>query len=229
MPQDFVAYFRVSTDRQGRSGLGLEAQREAVLGHVERAGGRLIGEFTEVESGKRDGRPELTKALSEARATGAVLIVAKLDRLTRDVRFLLSIVEGTGEAGVLFCDLPELPAGPVGKFMVTMLAAVAELERGMIGQRTRAALQAAKARGVRLGNPNLRAGTPEAAAKALAARQARSRAKAAEVLPYINQARAAGAVSLHQIAAALEARGVRTPRGGTRWAPSQVQRILKSA
>jgi DNA invertase Pin-like site-specific DNA recombinase len=222
----FVAYYRVSTERQGRSGLGLEAQREAVTRHIERDGGALVGEFTEVESGKRNDRPELAKALSEARSTGAVLIIAKLDRLARNARFLLTVVEGAGEAGVLFCDLPQLPPGPVGKFMLTLLAAVAELEAGLISQRTKAALAAAKARGVKLGNPQLRAGTPELAELARQARSELAKARAADVLPYIQAAQRAGARSLAEIAAALEARGVRAPRGGTRWAPAQVARIL---
>lgn len=225
----FVGYYRVSTERQGRSGLGLEAQKEAVARHVERERGELLGEFVEIESGKRNDRPELAKALAMARAKGAVLIIAKLDRLARNARFLLSVVEGAGEAGVAFCDLPQLPPGPVGKFMVTMLAAVAELEAGMISQRTKAALEAAKARGVKLGNPNLRAGSPQAAKRASKVASAQAKAKAKDVLPYIRQAQKAGATSLAQIAEALEARGVRTPRGGTTWAPAQVSRILAKA
>ena len=225
----FVTYLRVSTARQGRSGLGLEAQREAVLRHVQAAGGVTVAEFVEVESGKRADRPELAAALSAARARGAVLLVAKLDRLARDTRFLLSVVEGAGEAGVQFADLPQLPAGPAGRFMLTMFAAVAELERGMISTRTKDALAAAKARGVKLGNPALRAGSAESARKAAQARKDQARAKAADVLPYVTAARKAGASSLAQIAEALEARGVRTPRGGTRWAPAQVRRVMMSA
>jgi DNA invertase Pin-like site-specific DNA recombinase len=225
--QAFVAYFRVSTERQGRSGLGLDAQREAVERQVASTGGVVVGEFTEIESGKRNDRPELAKALAAARSKGAVLIIAKLDRLARNARFLLSVVEGAGEAGVMFCDLPQLPSGPVGKFMVTMLAAVAELEAGMISQRTKAALEAAKAKGVKLGNPQLRAGTPAAAKRAAKAKTAQAKAKAADVLPYIKAAQKAGATSLAQIGEALEARGVRTPNGGASWAPTQVARILK--
>lgn len=225
----FVAYYRVSTERQGRSGLGLEAQRDQVARHVESVGGQVVGEFVEVESGKRNDRPELAKALKAARSRGAVLIIAKLDRLARNARFLLSIVEGAGEAGVAFCDLPQLPPGPAGKFMLTMFAAVAELEAGMISQRTKAALDAAKARGVKLGNPQLRAGSAATARRAAKVRTAQAKAKAADVLPYIKAARKAGASSLSQIAAALEARGVRTPRGGSRWAPSQVARVLERA
>ena len=116
-------------------------------------GGRwkLVAEVVEVETGKRADRPKLAQALALCRLHTATLIIGKLDRLARNTRFLLSIVEGTGEAGVVFCDLPTVPAGPVGKFIVTQMAAVAELEAGLISQRTKAALAAAKARGKRLG------------------------------------------------------------------------------
>ncbi len=155
----FVAYYRVSTDRQGRSGLGLDAQRAAVAKYVAGAGGVVAAEFEEVESGKRADRPQLAAALAACRARRAALVIAKLDRLARNARFLLHVVEGTGEAGVVFCDLPSVPPGPVGKFLLTQMAAVAELEAGLISQRTRAALAVAKARGTVLGNPRLRAGT----------------------------------------------------------------------
>ncbi|MCA6268425.1 recombinase family protein [Phenylobacterium sp.] len=225
----FICYFRVSTQAQGRSGLGLEAQREAVARHVASVGGRIAGEFTEVESGKRDDRPQLAAALAACRAQGAVLLVAKLDRLARNARFLLSVVEGAGDAGVCFCDLPQLPPGPAGRFMLTMFAAVAELEAGMISQRTRVALEAAKARGVKLGNPQLKPGTPATAKAASDAASARAKAKARDVMPYVEDAQKAGASTLQQIAQALEARGVRAPRGGTRWAPAQVARVMKAA
>ena len=197
--------------------------------HVASVGGRIAGEFTEVESGKRDDRPQLAAALAACRAQGAVLLVAKLDRLARNARFLLSVVEGAGDAGVCFCDLPQLPPGPAGRFMLTMFAAVAELEAGMISQRTRVALEAAKARGVKLGNPQLKPGTPATAKAASDAASARARAKARDVMPYVEAAQKAGAVTLQQIGQALEARGVRTPRGGTRWAPAQVARVMKAA
>jgi DNA invertase Pin-like site-specific DNA recombinase len=112
-PGRFVAYLRVSTDSQGRSGLGLEAQRLAVAAHVAQAGGEVVVEFREVESGKRADRPQLAAALAACRTRRAVLVIAKLDRLARNARFLLSVVEGSGEAGVVFCDLPTVPAGPV--------------------------------------------------------------------------------------------------------------------
>jgi DNA invertase Pin-like site-specific DNA recombinase len=215
----FVSYLRVSTDGQGRSGLGLEAQRQAVAAHVAQAGGEVVAEFQEVESGKRTDRPQLAAALASCRTRRAVLVIAKLDRL--------SVVEGSGEAGVVFCDLPTVPAGPVGKFLVTQMAAVAELEAGLISQRTRAALAVAKARGVRLGNPSP---TPATAEMAAAARQARSRqvaARASDVLAVVRQVQAEGASSLRAIAAELHAHGVLTPAGKLDWSPAQVQRLLK--
>ena len=223
----FVAYYRVSTDRQGKSGLGLDAQRAAVAKYVAGAGGVVAAEFEEVESGKRNDRPQLAAALAACRALRAALVIAKLDRLARNARFLLHVVEGTGEAGVVFCDLPQLPLGPVGKFLLTQMAAVSELEAGLTSQRTRAALAVAKARGVRLGNPSP---TPATAAMAAAARQARSRqvaARVVDVLAVVRQVQAEGASSLRTIAAGLHARGVLTPAGKLDWSPAQVQRLLK--
>jgi DNA invertase Pin-like site-specific DNA recombinase len=225
----FVAYYRVSTDKQGRSGLSLEAQRTAVAGHIEQARGMLVAEFQEIESGKRSDRPQLAAALAACRAHRATLVIAKLDRLSRNARFLLSIVEGTGEAGVVFCDLPTVPPGPVGKFLVTQMAAVAELEAGLISQRTRAALVAAKARGIKLGNPQLQAGTPTTAIAAAQAKARHAREKAADVMPVLEQARKAGAVTLEQLAGALAARGVPTPSGRGAWHPSTVRRVLHYA
>jgi DNA invertase Pin-like site-specific DNA recombinase len=214
-----VAYYRVSTQQQGTSGLGIDAQKAAVATHVEQLGGAVIHEFEETESGKRADRPQLAAALEACRRHKATLIVAKLDRLARNVRFLLTVAEGVGDAGVVFCDLPQLPAGPVGKFLLTLLAAVAELEAGLISQRTKAALAAARERGVKLGNPKLRAASGPAARK----RQARSEAR--KVLPFITAARRAGCTTLKEIAEALAARGVKTPAGNDNWAPEQVRRI----
>jgi DNA invertase Pin-like site-specific DNA recombinase len=216
----FVAYYRVSTDKQGRSGLGLEAQRAAVEAHVAGAHGRVCAEFVEMESGRRRDRPQLAAALAAARAHRATLVIAKLDRLARNVHF----VAGLMESGVEFvaADMPT-----VNRLTVHILAAVAEEEARMISARTKAALAAAKVRGVRLGNPNLRAGSPEQARAANAAKAERARARAADVLPLLEQARRAGAETLHQLAVALEARGVPTPSGhGTRWHPVQVARVL---
>lgn len=225
-PVRYVAYYRVSTERQGRSGLGLDAQREAVARHVATTGGEVVAEFEEVESGKRADRPQLAAALAACRAQRATLLIAKLDRLARNARFLLGVVEGSGEGGVVFCDLPSVPPGPVGKFLVTQMAAVAELEAGLISQRTRAALAAAKARGVVLGNPRLRAGTPDAARAAATVRAEASRARAADVLPYVEAARRAGCRTLREVAAALTARGVPAPAGGRSWHPMQVKRVV---
>ena len=227
----YVAYARVSTQQQGRSGLGLEAQETAIRAFLK-PGDRLLAPiYVEVESGRRADRPKLAEALARCRATGATLLVAKLDRLARNARFLLSVVEGTGEAGVVFLDLPNLPAGPVGKFMLTQMAAVAELEAGLISQRTKAALTAAKARGVKLGAPQ---GTqPPATAEssrsgAQASAEVRSRAAthhANAVLPAIEELRASGATSLHALAAGLNEMGVPTPRGGA-WTATAVRRAL---
>jgi len=221
----FVAYLRVSTQKQGVSGLGLEAQAQAVEAYIAGVGGRMLATFTEIETGKRSDRPELTKALASARAQKAVLIVAKLDRLARNARFLLTVVEGAGEAGVIFCDLPTIPAGPVGKFLLTQMAAVAELEGGLISQRTKAALTAAKARGVKLGNPNLRAGTPDQARAAAAAKSRQARGRAADLSPVLIEIRAAGVTTLEGMARALTARGVPTPSGRGAWYPATVGRI----
>lgn len=223
----FVAYYRVSTDRQGRSGLGLQAQRDAVTQYVAGAGGIVAAEFEEVESGKRIDRPQLAAALAACRSHRAALVIAKLDRLARNARFLLHLVEGTGEAGVVFCDLPSVPPGPVGKFLLTQMAAVAELEAGLISQRTKAALAAAKARGTKLGNPNLQAGTSEHARAAAAAKSRQARARALDVLPYIEAARRAGACTLADLAEALTNRGVPTPAGKSTWRPEQVRRVLR--
>ena len=222
----FVSYLRVSTESQGRSGLGLDAQRQAVAAHVAVAGGELVAEFQEVESGKRADRPQLAAALAACRTRRAVLVIAKLDRLARNARFLLSVVEGSGEAGVVFCDLPSVPAGPIGKFMVTQLAAVAELEAGLISQRTRAALAVAKARGVRLGNPSPTPATPAMAAAARAARSRQVAARTADVLPVVRQIQVEGAISLREIARGLQAQGVRTASGKERWSAAQVRRII---
>jgi len=224
-----VSYIRVSTDQQGRSGLGLEAQRQAVASRVHKTGGTVVAEFLEVESGKRADRPQLAAALASCRTRRAVLIVAKLDRLARNARFLLSVIEGTGEAGCVFCDLPTVPAGPMGKFILATMASIAELEAGLISQRTRAALAIARERGTVLGNPRLTPGTPARIAKARAARARKVEAARADVLPVLHQIRAEGHTSLRAIGAALEARGVLTPTGKPSWSASQVRRLIGAA
>ena len=135
-----VAYYRAITNQQVRSGLGLETQKAAVAQLVERQRGALAAEFEEVESGKRSDRKQLAAALFAFRARRATLIIAKLDRLARNTHFLLSTIEGLGEGGVLLPDLPDILSGPMGRFFLTLMAAVAELEAGLISQRTKAAL-----------------------------------------------------------------------------------------
>jgi len=229
-PRRFVAYLRVSTEGQGRSGLGLEAQRQAAATYLAQHGGELLAEFQEVESGRKGARPQLAAALACCRTRRAALLVAKLDRLSRDARFLLGLVEGAGEAGVVFCDLPQVPPGPMGRFLLTQMAAVAELEAGLTGQRTRAALATAKARGTRLGNPRLQPGNPAAAGVARAAHAELAEARTAELRAAVEGLRAEGVLpegaSLRQVATALEARGVRAPQGGARWTAEQVRRVL---
>lgn len=153
----FVAYYRVSTAKQGASGLGLEAQRKAVADYLNGGHWRIAAEFTEVESGRKAARPELEKALAAARLHKAPLIVAKLDRLTRSVSFLSRLLDAGVE--VRFCDLPQIE-GPQGRFLLNSMVAVAELEAGLISQRTKAALAAAKARGKRLGGDRGRCRPP---------------------------------------------------------------------
>jgi DNA invertase Pin-like site-specific DNA recombinase len=144
----YVAYYRVSTDRQGESGLGLEAQKDAVEQRLNGGRWQIVGEFTEVESGKRASRPQLDAAIAACKKHKARLIVAKLDRLSRNVAFLLKLIDSGVD--VLFADLPELN-GARGKFVLITMANVAELEAGLVSERTKAALKVAKARGVKLG------------------------------------------------------------------------------
>src|SRR4051794_8061062 len=183
----YVNSIGVSTAQQGRSGLGLEAQREIVTRFAAGDGCRLIGELVEVESGKRADRPELARALALCRVHGATLVVAKVDRLTRSVGFLHQILASGVE--VRFCDLPHLE-GPTGRFMLNQMAAVAELEAGLISQRTKAALAACKARGVKLGGD--RGHRRQDPIKARAARARRADARALDLAPVVAEIRAAG-------------------------------------
>jgi DNA invertase Pin-like site-specific DNA recombinase len=220
----FVAYLRVSTDKQGRSGLGLEAQQAAISAFL-RPGDRLLAPpFVEVESGRNTARPQLAAAIARCRQTGATLLVAKLDRLGRNLHF----ISGLMESGVPFlaADAPDKD-----RFMLHIRAAFAEEEARKISERTKAALAAAKARGKKLGGdrgyrpaapPDAKAGgRASAAARGQAADRAAFRVAAA-----IEEARQAGAVSLRQIAAGLTERGVPTPSGEGAWTATAVRRVI---
>ena len=222
--RQFISYCRVSTDQQGRSGLGLEAQQAAVAQHVASVGGRIVGEFVEVESGRRNDRPQLAAALEACRKRRAVLVIAKLDRLARNVAF----VSGLMESGVEFvaADMPT-----VNRLTVHILAAVAEEEARMISARTKAALAAAKARGVKLGGKrdgagDLRPYTVQGNAASAASRAAKADARAADLAPVIADMRVAGTVSLHALAKGLNARGILTASGVGVWSALQVKRVL---
>ena len=214
----FVSYLRVSTKRQGESGLGLEAQREAVRSYLAGRGWPPIAEYVEIESGKRNDRPELARALAACKLYGAVLVVAKLDRLARNVAFVSALME----SGVEFTavDFPQ-----ANTLTIHILAAVAEHERKMISARTMAALAAAKARGTVLGGfrgfvPGQAERTAAAAAKAQAAdgRADRLRDVVAEI-------RAAGITSASGISKELNRRNITTAKGGM-WQTVQVQRLV---
>ena len=213
----FVSYLRVSTTRQGHSGLGLEAQRAAVANFLNGGRWKLIGEFVEVESGSRDDRPKLAEALSVCRLHNATLVIAKLDRLSRDAHFLL----GLTKAGVQFiaADMPE-----ANEMVVGMMAVVAQAERKMISQRTRAALAAAKTRGVKLGKPENLRNQMMGCANGRATRTRAAINRAGDLLPIIADIRAGGAASLRAIAAELNSRGIPTAREG-QWSAIQVKRI----
>jgi DNA invertase Pin-like site-specific DNA recombinase len=211
----FVAYYRVSTAQQGRSGLGLEAQRAAVLTYLNGGAWTLGGEFTEVESGKHSDRPQLARALETARLTGATLVIAKLDRLSRDAHFLL----GLEKAGVDFvaADMPN-----ANRLTVRLMAVIAQEEREMIAARTKAALAASKARGVKLGG--WRGGPVVDGRLGAVAVQQGADAFAARVAPTITELRQRG-FSLEKIAGELKAQGIMTARGGA-WTATAVRNVL---
>jgi DNA invertase Pin-like site-specific DNA recombinase len=210
----FIAYYRVSTDRQGKSGLGLDAQRKAVMDYLNGGSWELAGEFVEVESGKHSDRPKLEAALEACRKQRAKLVIAKLDRLSRNLAFIATLME----SGVEFVAVDNPHAN---KLTVHILAAVAQHEREMISERTKAALQAAKRRGTKLGNPRIN----QAAKLAVASLKATADRFAANVLPVIREIQASGATSANAIAAKLNERGVKTARGG-KWTHVQVGAAL---
>lgn len=209
----FVSYYRVSTARQGASGLGLDAQRAAVMAYTR--GSEIVAEFTEVESGKRADRPQLAAAIAYAKRHKAVLVIAKLDRLARDVH----VISGLMKSGVEFVatDLPM-----ANKLTIHIMAAMAEHEAEMISERTKKALAAAKVRGTKLG------GVRHDLANARSVQTEHAQARRANIVPIVEQIRAAGVTTLVGIAGALNARGIKTARGGE-WSATQVSRIISAA
>jgi DNA invertase Pin-like site-specific DNA recombinase len=219
----FISYLRVSTGRQGKSGLGIEAQRAAVATYLNGGNWSIIAEFTEVESGRRSDRPALDKALAAARVHRCPVVVANVSRLTRSVAFLSRLLEAGVD--VRFADLPAIE-GPTGRFMLQQMASVAELEAGLISTRTKAALQAAKARGKKLGGFRGDHLSDETRSLGRQARAARADARAADLAPIIAELQAAGITSLRGIAAALNERGIQTPRGKGEWQAGTVTQLL---
>lgn len=232
-----IAYYRVSTDDQGRSGLGIEAQRAAVTALCTARGWEIIAKFEEVESGKRNDRAELAKAIHHAKVTNGTLVIAKLDRLSRNAAFITALQDSG--AKFIAADMPE-----ANELTVHIMAAVAQAERKAIASRTREALAAAKARGTwvkadgtpyksgtRLGNPNGAAAIRRAGKGNVAAVESikgNADAFAHDLLPVIERLRSQGLASLPQLASALNEGGFATPRGG-KWHPSSVRNLLARA
>lgn len=216
----FISYLRVSTARQGRDGLGIEAQRKAVADYLNGGRWSLVQEVVEVESGKRDDRPKLAEAMALCRVHGATLVIAKLDRLSRDAVFLLSLQK----AGVRFvaADMPE-----ANEMVVGIMAVVAQAERKMISTRTKAALAVAKERGVVMGGFRGKVPTDADRKAAVRARQIRAAARAADLAPVVARFRAEGITSATGLARALTECGIPTARGASRWSAVQVQRLLQ--
>ena len=210
MTQPLIAYLRVSTQRQGQSGLGLEAQEEAVRSYASRTNQTIISTFVEVESGAVKDRPQLGAALELCRKRRAVLLIARLDRLSRSLAFVAQLLEADVE--IRAADMPDAT-----RMTLQILAVFGEHERRLIGERTRAALAAAKARGVVLGRHGRVLGAQHNAA---------AREHAATLEPLIRRAQSEGAITCRAVAAFLNAGGILTREGG-RWHPASVARVLR--
>jgi len=214
----FVTYYRVSTARQGKSGLGLEAQQETVRQYLARGAGvdvEVVGEYTEIESGSHAERPQLQLALQQCHREKATLLIAKLDRLSRDAGFLMTL--RNAGADIRAADMPE-----AGTLEFGIRAIFAQHEREEISRRTREALQAAKARGVQLGSPRAR----ETIRAAREARIKKADKKAKEFYaPIITSIQASGLITLRDVAGALNARGIPSP-AGRQWHPTSVKRVV---
>jgi DNA invertase Pin-like site-specific DNA recombinase len=215
----FVAYYRVSTHKQGKSGLGLESQQSAVQQYVKHNGGKIIDTHTEVESGKKDNRPELDKAIRRCLLTGATLIIAKLDRLSRDIAFIANLQKSKIE--FVCCDMPEANTLTIG-----MMAVLAQYERELISERTKAGLAAAKARGTKLGNPHLQLVRNNDTTNATKAAVVKAEERNAQVRELIAEfeAEAGRELSLREIATQLNDAGYTTARG-RQFSATQISRI----
>lgn len=213
----FVAYYRVSTDKQGLDGNGIEAQKQSVARYLATLECELVGTFEEVESGANNKRPQLAAAFQLAKSKRAILVIAKLDRLSRNAAFLLQLQD----SGVDFiaCDMPN-----ADKLSIGIIALLAQRERQLISERTTAGLAVAKQRGVVLGNPNP-APALELAQQAI---QARKKGFAVGALESIREIQSTGIASLNRIADCLNKRGERTARGGS-WTATAVKRVLACA
>jgi len=212
----YVTYLRVSTDKQGIAGLGMEAQRKAVEDLAAARGAEILAEFSEVESGSKDDRPELMAALELCRKEKAALLVAKVDRLGRSVAQIAVLLES--EVEIAIADMPM-----ADRFNVHIIAAVAELEKVKISERTTAALAALKAKGKKLGSKNIRA----VAAAGRAARTVKANENAENVYPVIERIKSFGVTSLRGIAKELTERKIETPSGRPVWHPQQVKLIIE--
>lgn len=219
----FVAYYRVSTAKQGRSGLGLEAQRAATRDYLNGGAWELVGEYSEVESGKRDDRPQLQLAMDHCRLTGARLLIAKLDRLSRDPDFIGKLLK----TGVQFTAVDMADANET---MIRIMSVLAQAERKATGERTKAALAAAKARGVKLGTPGNLKNQREGSIAGNARKTANADEHARLVKPHIERAMSptdgGEAPTLRVIADRLTKSKTPPPRRGSEWAPMQVKRVL---
>ena len=216
---NFIAYYRVSTQRQGQSGLGLESQQSVVTDYINRQEGALLHQYTEVESGKNNNRPELAKALQHCQLTNATLIVSKLDRLSRDLHFLSSVMQSNIK--FICCDQPN--SGPL---VLQVLAAVAEEERRAISTRTKLALTEAKKKGIQLGNPNFNEVRNTCTSNAHSEFMANTEKYREAILPVIENVRASGKTTLKGIADELNRLGFKS-RTGKQFHPSTVRNLIR--